>query len=397
MTLKLNKTENALSLHQQLTNYFREHILSGHLTEGTRLPTELELAAEHQISRDTIRKALSQLVEEGLLERIQGRGTFVHHSIGGTFVNRSIVGTTLGAPSAFDKRIAIILNRPPTAQLNMNILISVEQALKLSGYHVSFTYAEEDQAQQARDIARFRADHVKGLIIFPVSDTAYDEAIWQLQEEHFPLVLIDRYYPDLRVDYVGPDNVNGGFRATEHLLILGHQRIGFCHTHIETLHTTSVHDRWEGYRKALEEYGIGYDESLIVPNKLVSKADALKSYVELLQRPDRPSAIFAVNDLVALDILQAARLCNLRVPEDVALVGFDNLSFASHIHPPLTTVAQPLVDIGLRAGNLLINRIERQAGPPKHIELPTHLIVRESCGARQRVQFNIQAEKPSAL
>ncbi len=385
MTLKLNKTENALSLHHQLTTYFRERILNGRLAEGTRLPTELELAAEHQISRDTIRRALSQLVEEGLLERVQGRGTFVR---------RATVIPAVETTPASEKRIAIILNRPPTAQLNMDILISVEQILKLNGYHVSFTYAEEDQDQQSRDIARFRADHVKGLIIFPVSDTSYDETIWRLQEERFPLVLIDRYYPDLQIDYVGPDNVNGGYRATEHLLILGHQRIGFCHSHVETLQTTSVRDRWEGYRKAMEEYGIAYDESLIVPNKVVSKADALKSYVELLQRPDRPNAIFAVNDLVALDVLQAARLCNLRVPEDVALVGFDNLNFAPHVHPPLTTIAQPLADIGLRAGSLLINRIEGQVSAPKHIELPTHLIVRDSCGARQRVKSNIEAEHP---
>lgn len=377
MTMKLNKDENAMTLHHQLVTYFRERILSGRLSEGTRLPTELTLAAEHQISRDTVRRALSQLAEEGLLERVQGRGTFVR---------RAIVTPTPDTTPTFEKRIAIILNRPPTAQLNMNILIAVEQALKLGGYHVSFTYAEEDQAQQARDIARFRADHVKGLIIFPVSDTTYDAAIWQLQEEHFPLVLIDRYYPDLETDYVGPDNTDGGYRATEHLLILGHQRIAFCHSHIETLQTTSVSNRWEGYRKALEEYGVVYDESLIVPNRACSKAEVQELYIALLQRPDRPTAIFAANDLVALDILQAARHCGLRVPDDLALVGFDDLNFAAHVHPPLTTVAQSLTDIGLRAGNLLISRIEGQAGSPRHIELPTHLIVRKSCGARQHAK-----------
>src|ERR1700736_3303876 len=95
---------------------------------------------------------------------------------------------------------------------------------KMAGYHVSFTYTKEDQAQQLKDIAHFRANRVKGLIIFPVSNTTHDAGIWQLQEEHFPFVLIDRYYPDLETDYVGPDNVGGGYRV---LLILGHQRIGF--------------------------------------------------------------------------------------------------------------------------------------------------------------------------
>jgi DNA-binding LacI/PurR family transcriptional regulator len=231
---------------------------------------------------------------------------------------------------------------------------------------------------------------VQGLIIFPVSNTTYDPGIWQLQEEHFPLVLIDRYYPDLETDYVGTDNVGGGYRATEHLLILGHQRIGVCLSNIETLQTTSVRDRWTGYCKALEEYGITQDPTLIVPNKVVSKAEAMECYISLLQREDRPDAIFAVNDLVALDVLQAARQCNLRVPDDIALVGFDNLNFAAHVHPPLTTVAQSLTDIGLRAGNLLISRIEGQTGPAKHIELPTQLMIRKSCGARLRIKSSVK-------
>jgi len=85
-------------------------------------------------------------------------------------------------------------------------------------------------------------------------------------------------------------------------------------------------------------------------------------------------------------LLRAAQRAGLRVPEDLALVGFDALSFAAHLSPPLTTVTQPRMDVGLRAGHLLLNRIEGQGGPPRHIELPTSLIVRESCGARLHVR-----------
>ncbi|GHO46012.1 GntR family transcriptional regulator [Ktedonospora formicarum] len=387
MTLKLNKHENATALHRQLLTYFRERILDGRLPEGTRLPTELELATEHQISRDTIRHALGQLVEEGLLERVPGRGTFVRRS--------TVPSPPVEIIPTQDKRIGIVLNRPTGAQLNMDILIAVEQAVKMGGYHASFTYAEENQVQFARDIKRLRADHVQGLIVFPICDTSYEETIWQLQAEHFPLVLIDRYYPALETDYVGSDNVGGGFRATEHLLILGHHRIGFCHSPIETIQTTSVRDRWEGYCKALQEYGIPYDESLVVPNKQVPKNEIIDLYEALLRRPDRPTAIFAANDLAALDVLTAAQNCGLRVPDDLALVGFDDLDFAPRVHPPLTTVNQPLADIGLYAGKLLINRIEGQAGPPKHIELPTRLIVRSSCGARLRVKKATATLDPS--
>ena len=97
---------------------------------------------------------------------------------------------------------------------------------------------------------------------------------------------------------------------------------------------------------------------------------------------------------MALELLQAAQRVGVRVPEDLALVGFDDLSFAAHLSPPLTTVAQPRLDVGLRAGHLLINRIEGQGTLPRHIELPTSLIVRESCGARLRVR---RQDKPPVL
>ncbi len=327
LTLKLNKKEKAKALHIQLMTYFRERILDGRLPPGARLPTELELAQEHEISRDTVRQALALLVSEGLLKRVQGRGTFV----------RQPPPVRPDEVKEAKKHIGLVLNRPPTAQINMDILIGVEQAAKSHGYHVTFTYAEESQEQETRDIARLLRtdDHVMGLIIFPHSDSAYDEAIWQLHADHIPFVLIDRYFPDLAVDYVGPDNVGGGYRATEHLLILGHERIGFVGSPIETVQTTSVHDRWKGYRSALEKYGIAYDETLIIPKTRIPQADADAVYAEFLLRPDHPTAIFAANDLVALELLQIARRNGIHVPEDLALVGFDDLSFAAHLTPPI--------------------------------------------------------------
>jgi DNA-binding LacI/PurR family transcriptional regulator len=126
----------------------------------------------------------------------------------------------------------------------------------------------------------------------------------------------------------------------------------------------------------------------------VSEDSTPGPYDALLSRPDRPEAIFAVNDNEALAILKTAQRHGLRVPEDLALVGFDDLSFAAHLSPPLTTVAQPRMDLGLRAGNLLINRIEGLGGPTRHIELPTSLVVRESCGARLRVRASALAKLP---
>jgi len=398
--------------------YFRERIRDGRLPAGTRLPADGELAAKYQISRDTVRQALALLVNEGLIERVQGRGTFVSQP------------ASNGSPvtQLKQKQVGLVLNRTLRTHVNMNLLVGVEQAAKSHGYSVSFTYAEGNQEQQARDIARLRANHVLGMIIYLTGDSTHDASIQQLQADHVPLVLIDRYIPDLAIDYVGVDNAGGGYRATEHLLILGHKRIGFIFSYEETLQTTSVYERWQGYCKALQKYGVPYDETLVVPDlnpcyqaaewpissvpndeTLVVpdfrqlQADTHEGLVGFLERPDRPSAIFAVNDYVALDVMQAAKAIHLRIPEDLAVVGFDDEAFAAHVNPPLTTIVQQSIDIGLRAGTLLISRIEGIVGVPKHIELPTNLIIRESCGAQLHVKKGLSLsqekikESPSPL
>src|SRR5215470_15388047 len=358
----MSKKERTKLLQAQLATYYREHILDGRLQAGIRLPTDEELAALYQVSRDTVRQALAQLANEGLIERVQGRGTFVSQPPS----NGSQV-TQLK-----QKQIGLVLNRTYRTQLTMNLLVGVEQAAKSHGYNVSFTYSEGEQEQQARDIDRLRANHVLGMIIWPPGDTTQDASIQQLQAEHIPVVLMDRYVPGLAIDYVGSDNVGGGYRATEHLLILGHRRIGFVFAREETLQTTSVHERWQGYCKALQKYEVPYDETLVVPDLRQLPTGAQEGLLEFLQRPDRPGAIFAVNNFVALDVLKAAKALQLRIPEDLAVVGFDDLEFAAHVHPPLTTTVQQFIDIGLRAGALLINRIEGNVGVPKHLELPTN-------------------------
>jgi GntR family transcriptional regulator, arabinose operon transcriptional repressor len=364
-----------IARYAQLISHFRERILDGSLPPGARLPTELELAEKHQISRGTVRQAMSVLVNQGLLERVRGRGTFV----------RPLPPAATRTPRATERRIGLVLAHSSGSQLDLDILIGVEHAAKSRGYQISFAYAEENIEQLDRDIARLRADLVAGLIIFPVSNATYDQSIWRLSADNIPFVLVDRYFPALDSDYVAADNVGGGYRATEHLLILGHTRVGFVCSAESSLLTTSVRDRWQGYRRALQEYGQPYDEALMFEWPAGTNSDPGASD-QLLLRNGRPSAIFAVNDAVALELLRAAQRLGLRVPEDLALIGFDDLNFAAHLNPPLTTVAQPRMDVGLRAGHLLINRIEGHAGPAHHIELPTSLIVRESCGARQRVR-----------
>lgn len=361
-----------ISLHAQLSAALREQIRNGGLRPGAQLPTELVLATEYGISRGTVRQAMDALVREGYVERVQGRGTFVR-------------ALPPEAPQPGARRVGLVLPYMRD-QLMLDIIVGVEHAVKARGYQVSFAYADERIEQEARDIARLRADGVAGMIIFPVSNVRYDEAIWQLRAAGVPLVLVDRYFPDLDTDYVIADNGAGAYRATEHLIILGHSRIAFAYSSAVGLDTTSVRDRFAGYQQALGDYGLPFDAQLAWCRPPSSEAAPSNWYRDRLRERARPSAVVAVNDHEALMLLQAAHRSELRVPDDLALVGFDDLPHVMHLQPPLTTVAQPRVDLGLHAGNLLVNRIEGQDGPPRQMRLPTSLIVRESCGAKLHVR-----------
>jgi DNA-binding LacI/PurR family transcriptional regulator len=363
------------SLHAQLSASLRDQIRSGSLRPGEQLPTEHVLATEHGVSRGTVRQAMDTLVREGYVERVQGRGSFVR-------------ALPPEAPQPSGRRIGLVLPYMRD-QFMLDIIVGVEHAVKARGYQVSFAYADERLEQEARDIARLRADGVAGLIIFPVSNVRYDESIWELRAARVPLVLVDRYFPDLDTDYVIADNAGGTYRATEHLIILGHTRIAFAYPTNVGLHTTSVNDRFVGYQQALADYGLPFDEQLVWRRPHSSDLDPAIWYGERMRDRTPPTATVAMNDNEALALLRGAQLCSLRVPEDLAVVGFDDLPHVAHLHPALTTVAQARQDIGLHAGMLLINRIEGYDGPPRRIKLPTSLVVRESCGAKLRVRHSI--------
>ena len=175
------------------------------------------------------------------------------------------------------------------------------------------------------------------------------------------------------LNFVGVDNVDASFGATEHLIRLGHRRIFFGHQNPDLAHAPStVRDRYRGYRNALAASGLPFEPSWVM-------AAQGASYADFLKRPDRPGAVVAVNDNTALELIDIALRSGLQVPGDLALVGFDDVPLAASLD--LTTVRQPSLEIGLRAAQILIDRIERKQSLPQQVILPTQLVVRQSCGS----------------
>jgi LacI family transcriptional regulator len=174
---------------------------------------------------------------------------------------------------------------------------------------------------------------------------------------------------------VSGTNWQGAFEATEYLIGLGHCRIGFI-SGLAGL--TSTTERLAGYSAALAQHGLALDERLIAEGSFLQEGGYTAAQ-QLLALPDRPTAIFAANDLSALGAMEAVREHGLRIPKDISLVGFDDIPQASLGYPKLTTVRQPLSEMGREAANILLEEIAHPEQPRRRVTLPTKLIIRDSC------------------
>lgn len=213
---------------------------------------------------------------------------------------------------------------------------------------------------------------VDGLII--TVDYKDVEIIDQFKAKGMPFVTIGRPEHDDNVSYVDVDNIRGSYMATEHLIQLGYDSIATIASH----QNTAGEDRLIGYQKALADHHIAYDENLVAYGDFSPDSGYL-AMLKLL--PQRPRAVFVASDTMALEAIQAIQDAGLRVPDDIALIGFDDLSPAMRATPPLTTIYQPIHDVCQRAVEKLIDISHNDDSKHEHIVLPTALVVRESCGA----------------
>lgn len=212
------------------------------------------------------------------------------------------------------------------------------------------------------------------LLLLPLNPEAYLET---LHEERFPYVVIDHQGFDAFSPTVIAKNYQAAFGAMTYLIRLGHRRIGFVHGRPDL---NSAIERLRGYRDALEAHGIPFESELVVEGEFLQGPSYLAAN-RLLDLPQRPTAIFASNDLSAFGVMDAARNRGLSIPGDISVLGFDDIPQAESVRPALTTVRQPLAEMGQIAVRMLLDYVEDPARECKRVELETELIVRESCAS----------------
>ena len=357
-------------VYSELENDLRNQIQKGILKPDECILSENRLCEQYRLSRRSTRKALDNLVAQGMLYRRAGKGTFV-------------------SPN-FDQKIdrpAISFIVPEINDLFISeVSLGVQQASAGNSFLIIQTSGGSSTTENA-NIEWLLHNKIAGAIIFPNWGRANLDALYKLQKANIPFVLVDRYLPDFESDCVLVDNIGGAKAAVRHLLSRGHTRIA----HLFGTEGSANQDRLMGYMEALAEANLVYRPEYVLripPNSHAKTTERFEpdkhfGYLnmrKLLSLRKPPTAVFAGNDYQAIGAIQAIEEAHLRIPDDIAVVGFDDLKLSAMLETPLTTIAQPKADIGKNAVELLLRRIQSNApnAPRKRIVLPTQLVVRKS-------------------
>jgi DNA-binding LacI/PurR family transcriptional regulator len=260
-----------------------------------------------------------------------------------------------------------------------NVITGLNKVTKKHGYRMLVEIIDDGSRLDAY-VDLVRGKEVAGMILHLNNPSPEEiQKMASFVAEGFPIVGLDFY--DQSIPSVRVDKLMGVRTAVKHLIQLGHRRIA-CISYAPFQNNRHATNRILVYRKTLESSGIAYEESLVRYGNFDpdSGYDAMAS---LLKVEPYPTAVFAMNDVMAFGAITAIHEHRLRVPEDIAVVGFDNIRLARFTNPPLTTINEPDVEHGRRAGEILVQLIDGQVPPELHVTLGTELIIRESCGSQQ--------------
>lgn len=255
-------------------------------------------------------------------------------------------------------------------------VVGIEQEATSNCFHVLISNTDlntETGVDNFRDLTRQRID---GLILassFILGSTEAKTILTRLVERKFPVVELSSWYG---IDGVLSDYQEATMEVMKHLFSLGHRRIGMVYG--VSAHESAM-DRLQPYLDSLQEAGIPYDPSLIVKDGPTLE-DGYQAAIKLLSLPSRPTAIVAINDLLAFGVLRAAADQNLRIPDDLSVVSYDDIPMANYLVPRLTTVTKDAENIGRKAFRMLLARIQDPSMPFQQFKIPAKLIIRESTG-----------------
>ena len=345
-------------------------IRSGRYSPGQRLPSEAELVRRYGASRMTVFRAMHELQTMGLVVRRVGSGTFVALNSNAKSHVFGLLIPELGQTEIFEVICKGMMESPEAARHSL-----------LWGNSSSKENEKEEVAEQL--CHHYIAKKVSGVFFAPVEFSsgryqANHRIVEALDKAHIPVVLLDRclerYPRRSRYDLVGIDNRRTAYIATEHLFAAGAQRIAFL---ARPHSATTVDARIAGYREALEARSSGNYRASV---HLGDPSD--EKFIQAILKKSRPDAFLCANDFTAGKLMHTLLSIGQRIPEDIRIVGIDDVKYASLLPVPLTTQHQPCRDIGRTALAIMLDRISNLDLPARDVLLGCRMIVRQSCGMR---------------
>jgi DNA-binding LacI/PurR family transcriptional regulator len=253
------------------------------------------------------------------------------------------------------------------------VLKGAQDEANRNKYGLMVSSSNEDTELEKDNILMLKTRQVDGIVVNTTGTN--NDLFLSLLEEKFPLVLLDRFSEGMKADSVTVNNVNGAKQAVQSLISIGHERIGIL---LNPLGNKSPRvERLEGYKLALKENGLPIDEELI---KICdsSRGSGVQATEELLSLSNPPTALFTTNEMLNIEVLSGIKRCGLRVPEDVSVFGYDDFPWIPFLDPPLSTVAQPAYEMGVKAVALLIDKLKGET-ETKVFQLEPEIIIRSSC------------------
>ncbi len=328
---------------------------------GSYLPGELDIAAQYDLSRGTIRRALGILEAEGLLSRQPGRGTLIlPKSVG-------VMGTR--------PKVAVVWTM--VRAMGLEMLSSLEDCLSSANCDMLFSSSKHDPEREAEILTGLLASDIDAVVLYSTGSPANNVLIQQLHEQGKQIVLLDRFVPGAmdNLSWVTSDNERGAYELTHHLLELGHERIGLFIRTPDDARINTLVEREQGYLRAMRE--VGLDPILMkkcgVADDLLSGTALGQDLIEFIVTR-QPTAIFFHNDASAYRMHSVLNQYGIRVPQDVSIAGFDGLElFFDLLTFELTTVQQDFAALGHEVGELVISLMKNSGRRPKHISLPVKL------------------------
>lgn len=362
-------------LHQKLREAIRDQILDGTIEAGKALPSERAMKDLFGVSRATVRQAINTLIQDGFLQSIVGKGTFVLEQVAKP--------NTTGL-------IGLITSSPNFNFFYPELTASFNQRMREAGYGLVMSLHNERADQLDQLVDELLAQNVIALAITPPRYGDMSDTLARLRRKNVPVVCVGRNTTVQNIDVIAPDNDRIGYDATQQLIKLGHKHI----VYIGLIDYSTGSERAVGYQRAMNEAGLppyivqineggppladttplGIPREHLIPP---AKEKAFEIWGTMHNLP-KPTAAFCFNDFAAMGVYKGLREIGLRIPDDVSIVSVDNLVAVRHFEVPLSTFALPGETIGVQSAEILLRRLSGDKAPTQRFLLPAKYFPRAS-------------------